>query len=69
MNVLSECEHELMGREWKILTTEKGKRVFELRLRNPWYDEWGNPKQKWILASCDQEFDEEGRLKSIMGCM
>jgi hypothetical protein len=69
MNVLSESEHELMAREWKRLTTEKGKRVFELRLRNPWYDDEGNPRQKWILASCDQEFDEEGHLKSIMGCM
>jgi len=69
MNVISELDHELMNKEWKILTTEKGKRIFAVRLRNPWYDESGNPKQKWILASCDQEFYEDGRLKSIMGCM
>jgi PAS domain S-box-containing protein len=69
MNVISESSHPLITKEWEILTTEKGKRTFELRLRNPWYDEAGNPKQKWILASCDQEFDEEGNLKSIMGCI
>jgi len=69
MNVISELDHDLMNKEWKILTTEKGKRFFELRLRNPWYDELGNPKQKWILASCDQELYEDGQLKSIMGCM
>jgi hypothetical protein len=68
MNVISPLDHEVMTKEWEILTTEKGKRVFELRLRNPSFDESGNPKQKWILASCDQLY-EDGRLKSIMGCM
>ncbi len=70
MNVLSEIDHPMMGREWELLTKGKGKRVFELRLRNPWLDErTGQYKQKWILASCDQEFDEYGNLKTIMGCM
>ncbi|CZR56710.1 uncharacterized protein PAC_06599 [Phialocephala subalpina] len=70
MNVLSEIDHPMMMREWEILTTQKAKRNFELRLRNPWIDErTGEKKQKWILASCDQEFDEEGNLKTIMGCI
>lgn len=69
MNVISESDHPLMVTEWELLVTEKGKRIIELRLRNPWYDEAGNAKQKWILASCDQEFDEEGNLVSIMGCI
>jgi hypothetical protein len=70
MNVISESDHPLITKEWEILTTERGKRIFELRLRNPWRDDaTGKLKQKWILASCDQEFDEEGHLKSIMGCM
>lgn len=29
----------------------------------------GTPRQKWILASCDQEFDEAGTLISVMGCI
>lgn len=69
MNVISEIDHPLITNEWKLLTTQKGKRTFELRLRNPWIDEAGNPKQRTILASCDQEFDGDGNLKSIMGCM
>ena len=69
MNVISESDHPLITKEWEILTTRRGKRTFELRLRNPWYDEKGIPKQKWILCSCDQEFDEAGNLKSIMGCI
>jgi hypothetical protein len=69
MNVISESDHPLMTKEWELLVTEKGKRTIELRLRNPWYDEAGNARQKWILASCDQEFDDDGNLVSIMGCM
>jgi hypothetical protein len=70
MNVISELSHPKITEEWENLTTKRGRRTFELRLRNPWIDEWtGEAKQKWILASCDQEFDEEGNLKTIMGCM
>lgn len=70
MNVLSEIDHPMMMKEWTILTTTRAKRNFELRLRNPWFNEkTGKNEQKWILASCDQEFDEQGNLKTIMGCM
>lgn len=68
MNVISELDHPLISKEWEILTTQKGRRSFALRLRNPWIDE-GIPRQKWILCSCDQEFDQEGNLKTVMGCM
>jgi hypothetical protein len=123
MNVISELDHPIITEEWIRLTTQKGRRSFALRLRNPWIDEaTGSPRQKWILCSCgkhiprqvfysfyeiyfktiqgrfvkcvlgaktafspcilqalldftmlicwaDQEFDEEGRIKTIMGCM
>jgi len=70
MNVLSEIDHPLMNKEWELLTKKKGRRIFELRLRNPWIDPiTGQSKQKWILASCGQEFDENGKLKTIMGTM
>ena len=70
MNVILELDHPKIAEEWEILTTKRGKRTFELRLRNPWYDGTsGEPKQRWILASCDQEFGEDGKLRSIMGCM
>jgi hypothetical protein len=69
MNVISELDHPLISKEWTILTTERGRRSFPLRLRNPYIDEAGNTKQKWILCSCDQEYDEDGTLLTIMGCM
>ncbi|KUJ17359.1 uncharacterized protein LY89DRAFT_733212 [Mollisia scopiformis] len=70
MNVLSEIDHPMMAVEWEILTTTKARRNFELRLRKPWVDEiTKEEKQRWILASCDQEFDEDGKLKTIMGCI
>lgn len=69
MNVLSEEDHPMMAKEWEILTTQKATRIFELRLREPWIDEKGQLRQKWILASCGQEWDEQGKLKTIMGCM
>ena len=59
-----------LAKEWEILTTQPGKRAFELRLRNPWVGENGEHGQKWILASCDQEFEADGTtIKTIMGCM
>lgn len=69
MNVISEIDHPLITKEWELLVTEKGRRTFELRLRNPWIDDEGIARQKWIIASCDQEFDEQGNIKSIMGCI
>ncbi|KAH8796996.1 hypothetical protein F5882DRAFT_458574 [Hyaloscypha sp. PMI_1271] len=70
MNVISELDHPIITEEWIRLTTQRGRRSFALRLRNPWIDEaTGTPRQKWILCSCDQEFDEEGRIKTIMGCI
>jgi len=53
MNVISELDHPLITEEWIRLTTQKGRRTFALRLRNPWIDEaTGTPRQKWILCSC-----------------
>ena len=71
MNVISESDHPLITKEWDLLLNEKGTRTFELRLRNPWIDPaTGVKKQKWILASCGQEWDEDTKeLKSVMGCM
>ena len=70
MNVIAEIDHPVISKEWEILTTQPGKRAFELRLRNPWISENGEPRQKWIIASCDQEFEADGTtIKTIMGCM
>ncbi|KAL2062733.1 hypothetical protein VTL71DRAFT_5805 [Oculimacula yallundae] len=70
MNVIAEVDHEVMKKEWEILTTQPGKRAFELRLRNPNVSESGQVRQKWILASCDQEFEADGTtIKTIMGCI
>ncbi|KAJ5050835.1 uncharacterized protein L3040_002704 [Drepanopeziza brunnea f. sp. 'multigermtubi'] len=70
MNFIAEIDHPVIAREWELLTTVRGKRIFELRLRKPWIDESGNARQKWIIASCDQEFDTDGTtIKTIMGCI
>ncbi|KAI9047233.1 hypothetical protein LZ554_008687 [Drepanopeziza brunnea f. sp. 'monogermtubi'] len=70
MNFIAEIDRPVISREWELLTTVRGKRVFELRLRKPWIDESGNARQKWIIASCDQEFDTDGTtIKTIMGCI
>ncbi|KAG4433438.1 hypothetical protein IFR05_011084 [Cadophora sp. M221] len=70
MNVIAEVDHPVIAKEWEILTTQSGKRAFELRLRNPWISENGEPRQKWIIASCDQEFEADGTtIKTIMGCI
>lgn len=69
MNVISEVDHPVIAKEWELLTTVRGKRAFELRLRNPWVDKRGTQRQKWIIASCDQEVDPDGTIKTIMGCM
>ena len=69
MNVISELDHPKITEEWLLLTTIKGPRSFPLRLRKPSIDSQGNPRQKWILCSCDQEWDADGRLLTIMGCM
>jgi hypothetical protein len=53
MNVISELDHPIITEEWIRLTTQRGRRSFALRLRNPWIDEaTGTPRQKWILCSC-----------------
>ncbi|CAL3973130.1 unnamed protein product [Diplocarpon coronariae] len=70
MNVIAEIDHPVILKEWNLLTTRKGMRAFELRLRNPWINESGEPRQKWILASCGQEFHADGKtIKTIMGCI
>ncbi|KAG4420373.1 hypothetical protein IFR04_006485 [Cadophora malorum] len=70
MNVIAEIDHPVISKEWEILTTQPGKRAFELRLRNPWIRDDGEPRQKWIIASCDQEFEADGTtIKTIMGCI
>jgi len=69
MNVISELDHPKITEEWQLLTTTRGARSFPLRLRKPSVDSQGNPRQKWILCSCDQEWDEDGKLLTIMGCM
>ncbi|KAH9215859.1 hypothetical protein DL95DRAFT_336059 [Leptodontidium sp. 2 PMI_412] len=70
MNVIAEVDHPVIAKEWELLTTQTGKRAFELRLRNPWFTENGEARQKWIIASCDQEFEADGTtIKTIMGCI
>ena len=55
-------------KEWYNLTERKLRRTFELRLVHKWYHkESGTWKNKWIIASCGQDENPDGTLKSIMG--
>jgi len=60
MNVISELDHPIITEEWIRLTTQRGRRSFALRLRNPWIDEaTGTPRQKWILCSCGKHIPRQ----------
>jgi hypothetical protein len=65
MDLISENDQSKFNEEWKILISAKGKRTFDIQLKYS----FGGAMQKWILASCDQEFDEDGKLTHVICCM
>lgn len=74
MNVICESDHPIISAEWETLIKKPGKRVFELALRNASIDRNGRQRQKYILASCEQEWEwkpngERGQLKYVLGCI
>ena len=68
MSIVMEEDQPLVEREWYNMSELRLKRTFELRLVTKWYHkESGTWKHKWIMASCGQDQNEDGSLKSIMG--
>lgn len=69
MDVVFEEDKELMRTEWSNLAEKRVPRTFELRLQKKWYDKTsGKSTPTWILASATPEKNEDGSVKSVMGC-
>ena len=69
MDAVFEEDLDLMRNEWSNLADKNIPRTFELRLKKKWYDKTsGKSSPTWILASATQEHNEDGSVKSVMGC-
>ena len=63
-----EEDRPMVEQEWYNLSELGLKRTFEMRIMDKWYHrESGTWKHTWIIASCGQEKDEDGSLKSVIG--
>lgn len=68
MNFVMEEDRPLVAQEWYKLSELRLRRTFEMRIVEKWYHkESGTWKNKWIIASCGQDENENGSLKSVMG--
>ena len=68
MDMVMEEDRSYVEQEWYNMTELRLKRTFELRLIHKWHHkESGTWKQKWIIAVCGQDENEDGSLKSVMG--
>lgn len=70
MNVVMEDDRPFTADQWHYMAVLREKRTFEIRLTKQWYhkstDSW---KNTWILACCGHEQNDDGSLKSVMGCI
>lgn len=68
MNIIMDEDRPYVEQEWYNMSELRLKRTFEVRLVHKWHhQESGTWKHKWIIASCGQDDNEDGSLKSIMG--
>lgn len=68
MDIIMEQDRPYVEQEWYNMSELRLKRTFEVRLIHKWHHkESGKWKHKWIIASCGQEENEDGSLKSVMG--
>ena len=68
MDIILEEDRPYAEQEWYNMTELRLKRTFEVRIVHTWHHkESGKWKHKWIIASCGQEVNEDGSLKSVMG--
>ena len=69
MDVVLEEDVALMRTEWSNLAVARIPRTFEIRIKKKWYDKTsGKSTPTWMLVSASQEQNEDGSLKSVMGC-
>lgn len=68
MSIVMEEDRPYVEQEWHQLSELRLKRTFEMRLIQKWYHtESATWKHKWIMASCGQDENADGSLKSVMG--
>lgn len=68
MSFIMEEDRPLVAQEWLNLGELRLKRTFEMRLVHKWYHkESGTWKNKWIIASCGSNENEDGSLIRVMG--
>lgn len=68
MSIIMEEDRPYVEQEWYNMSELRLKRTFETRLIHKWHHkESGTWKHKWIMASCGQDENEDGSLKSVMG--
>ena len=68
MDFIMEEDRPMVLQEWYNLSELRLKRTFEMRIIHKWYHkESGTWKNKWIIASCGHELNEDGSLRSVMG--
>ena len=68
LNFIMEEDRPMVEQEWYNLSELRLKRTFEMRIIHKWYHrESGTWKHKWIMASCGQDENEDGSLKSVIG--
>lgn len=70
MNIVADEDKAMTEENWHVMSAGLEKRTFELRLTKKWYHkESGTWKNVWILACCGHEQNEDGSLRSVMGCI
>lgn len=70
MNAIMEEDRPLAETQWYDLNVLKQRRAFEVRLMKKWYHKAsGSWKNTWILCCCGHEENEDGSVKSVMGCI
>ena len=69
--IIAEEDHPLLWEEWDKVTVGKVEIRFEIRVTKPWINNTtGKPTQEsaWLLVMAFPVRDEDGSVRSIMGC-
>jgi PAS domain S-box-containing protein len=70
-NAIAKDDQAFFSSKWDELISQKRTITLEARMQTPWEGEIGGSiikTQRWILASIYPEVDDDGSLKSVMGC-
>jgi PAS domain-containing protein len=68
---IDDIDREYYAAKWVELTTKLLPITMELRMSNPWVGDIAGSVltiQRWMLATFSPELDDDGNLKSVMGC-